>query len=91
MQTYSDFKKQITSIPAIEMDVIHTLSYLEATRIDRGISQSELAKRIGMNTSQLASIERMDHVPSLKTLSRYANGLGLKLQLQVIDDEALTS
>ncbi|WP_125708875.1 helix-turn-helix domain-containing protein [Companilactobacillus zhongbaensis] len=76
MQTYSDFKKQITSIPAIEMDVIHTLSYLEAKRIDRGISQSELAKRIGMNTSQLASIERMDHIPSLKTLSRYANGLG---------------
>ena len=80
MPTWKDLKKSFTAIPEDELSIIDNLSYLQAERIRRGISQQELAQRINMSKSQLAKIERLDSTPSLKTLNRYANGLGLSLK-----------
>lgn len=44
----------MTSIPPDEMMAIDSLAYLYAQRIKQGVSQAELAKRIGMKQSQLA-------------------------------------
>lgn len=85
MTTWNDYKKKITSISKNEMDVIDMLSYLQSERIRQGISQQELANRTGMKQPQIARIERLDSVPSLTTLQRYANGLGLNLQLSVTE------
>lgn len=84
MANWKDFKKSITSISTDEMTIIDTLSYLQAERIRQGVSQHELADRIGMKQPQLAKIERMESTPSLTTLNRYAHGLGLEIRMQVI-------
>lgn len=83
MTTWRDSRKTITSIPESELAVINTLSQLEATRIHRGISQKDFAEMIGMKQPQLAKLERLDSIPTLATLERYAAGLGLKISLSI--------
>lgn len=77
MTTWDEMKKELTSINPEEMTVIESLAYLHSLRLKKGISQVELAKRIGMKQPQLAKIEDMSSMPSFSTLNRYAKGLGL--------------
>lgn len=72
MTTWNNFKKEINSIDQSEMSSLDQLALLHAERIKKGISQTELAKRIGMAQSQLAKVESLDSVPSVKTLKQYA-------------------
>lgn len=83
MTTWKDYKKSITSIDDDEMSIIDTLSCLQAERIKRGISQKDFAARIEMKQPQLAKIERLDSMPSLTTLNRYAHGLGLEIEVKL--------
>lgn len=84
MSNWSDFEKKMDAvIPSEELDVIDALARLHSERIKQGLSQRELAERIGMKQPQLAKIESLDSIPSLATLNRYAAGLGLKLKLLV--------
>lgn len=78
MTTWNNFKKEINSIDQAKMKILDQLALLHAERIKEGISQAELAKRIGMPQSQLAKIENLDSVPSVKTLKQYARGLRSK-------------
>lgn len=80
MTTWNDLKKTL-NIDQNEMDAIDGLAYLVAERINRGISQKELAEKIGMKQPQLAKIENLTSIPSLTTLRRYAEGLGLTVTL----------
>jgi ribosome-binding protein aMBF1 (putative translation factor) len=52
-------------------------------RIDHGLSQTELARRLGMHQSAVARLEASDHEPSLATLARLANGLGLEFHIDI--------
>lgn len=82
--TWDDFKKQPSSLSQDEIDIIDTLSMLQATRIKRGITQKQLAEKSGLSQPQIAKIENLDSMPTLKTLRRYAAGLGLKINLEVV-------
>lgn len=75
MTTWNNFKKEINSISKEEMSLLDQLALLHVERIEKGISQAELAKRIGMTRSQLAKIENLDLMPLGKMLSQYARGL----------------
>jgi len=52
-----------------------------------GITQAEAAKRIGTTQSAIARLEsgRGTHSPSLATLQKYANALGCRLELRLIN------
>lgn len=78
MTTWNNFKKEINSIDQAEMSLLDQLALLHAERVKQGISQTELAKRIGMTQSQLAKIESLDSVPSVKILKQYTGGLSSK-------------
>lgn len=84
MMTWDDFKKQPSSLSQDEIDIINTLSMLQATRIKRGITQKQLAEKSGLSQPKIAKIENLDSMPTLKTLRRYAAGLGLKINLEVV-------
>lgn len=83
MRTWDEIKKNQTVISKEEQSIISTLSFLQVQRMKQGISQSDFAKRIGMTQPQLAKIERLDSVPTLTTLNRYAEGLGLQINLSI--------
>lgn len=67
MTTWDEMKKELTSINTEEMTAIESLAYLHSLRLKKGISQVELAKRIGMKQPQLAKIEYMSSMPSFST------------------------
>ncbi|MBN6048989.1 helix-turn-helix domain-containing protein [Lactobacillus helveticus] len=87
MKTWEDFKtnpRSFTNISEEEVNMIDTLAFLHATRIKMNISQTALSQKIGMSQSQIAKLENLDVQPTLKTLEKYASGLGLKIKLSVI-------
>ncbi|WP_155286875.1 helix-turn-helix domain-containing protein [Lacticaseibacillus zhaodongensis] len=84
MANWKSFEKKMDAVmPADELDVVDAMASLYAERIRQGLSQHDLAERMNMKQPQLAKIERLDSIPSLSTLNRYAAGLGLKLKLVV--------
>lgn len=80
----ADISASFSSIPADEKFIIDTMAKLYAARIKSDISQQVLAERIGMKQPQLAKLETLSSVPTLKTLNRYASGLGLKLEIGLV-------
>lgn len=83
MKTWDDIDNTQTAVSKDNLSLVDALSFLEAQRIKRGISQSKFAKRIGMTQPQLAKIENLDSLPTFKTLNKYATGLGLSISLSI--------
>ncbi|MBL8577017.1 MAG: helix-turn-helix transcriptional regulator [Mesorhizobium sp.] len=46
-----------------------------------GETQKQFAKRVRMTESMISRLERGDHVPSLATLCRIADGFGRRLEI----------
>jgi len=55
-------------------------------RVDHGLSQTALARLLGMHQSAIARLEAGDHEPSLATLSRLARVLGLEFHIDITPD-----
>jgi transcriptional regulator with XRE-family HTH domain len=57
-------------------------------RAAAGVTQAEVAKRIGTTQSTIARLEsgRGKHSPSLATLQKYARALGCRLELRLRRD-----
>jgi len=83
MLTWHEYKQRLKSISTEDQLVMDTFNRLQAERLKRGISQKNFARTIKMQQSQLAKLEQLDSLPTLKTLNRYANGLGLQVTLSV--------
>lgn len=68
-------------------DEYAALDTLLKARIKAGLSQAEVAKRMGINPSSLARIEsslgNRRHSPSLDTLRKYASACGKKLIIKL--------
>jgi transcriptional regulator with XRE-family HTH domain len=54
-----------------------------AYRSDHGLSQRELARRLGVPQPQVARLENGDHEPSNRTLMRLASRLGLEFTISI--------
>lgn len=54
-----------------------------AYRVEHGLSQTELARRVGMRQPAIARLEAGDHMPSLATLSRLSRALGIEFHIDI--------
>lgn len=52
-------------------------------RTTHGLSQSALARQLGMRQPAIARLEAGDHEPSLAMLARLARGLGIDLSIEI--------
>jgi ribosome-binding protein aMBF1 (putative translation factor) len=52
-------------------------------RADRGLTQAQLARAVGMQQSVIARLERGQQPPSLSTLARITAGTGIEFHLDV--------
>ena len=52
-------------------------------RTEQGLSQSALARKLGMQQPAIARLEAGDHQPSLATLARLAAGLGMEFRIDI--------
>src|SRR3990172_6947670 len=62
-------------------------------RAAAGLTQAEVAARIGTTQSAVARLESSvrGHSPSIATLQRYASALGYKLQVRLVKEQSLTA
>lgn len=56
---------------------------LIAARSKAGITQSELAQRMGTTQSVIARLEGGDCTPSMRTIQRYAKALGCRAVVRI--------
>lgn len=59
---------------------------LVRARVDAGLTQTELAQRIGTTQSAIARLEGGGVSPSLSTLRRYAEATGTKLKVSLVPE-----
>jgi len=52
-------------------------------RVEHGLTQTALARQLGLKQPAVARLEAGDHEPSVATLARLANKLGITLHLDV--------
>jgi ribosome-binding protein aMBF1 (putative translation factor) len=57
-----------------------------AYRTERGLSQTQLARKLGMHQAAVARLEDGDHEPSLATLAKLAKGLGVEFHVDITPD-----
>ncbi|MDO4288529.1 MAG: XRE family transcriptional regulator [Eubacterium sp.] len=67
------------------------ISRLVEARLEQGISQAELARRIGTQRSNINRLESGEHNPSLDMIVRIAVALGKDISLELQDKEDLQS
>lgn len=77
----TEFKKEYDSLE-VEYQLITML--LEA-REQRKITQSDLSKVTGIAQGDISKIEKGSANPSLKTLKRLADGLGMNLKIEFVN------
>ena len=69
-------------------DEFAALAALLKARSGAGLTQAEVASRMGVSQPVVARIEaslgKKDHSPSLNTLRRYADACGMKLVIQMV-------
>lgn len=53
-------------------------------RKDSGMTQKELSKKTGINQADISKLENGTANPSLKTLQRLADGMGMVLKLEFV-------
>lgn len=79
-----EFKKEWDALEP-EFTIIQAI--LDA-RQKRGLTQKELSERTGITQADISRLEKGNANPSLKTLRRLANGLGMNLVLKFEPIEA---
>ena len=62
-------------------------------RAESGLTQAQVAERIGTTQSAIARLESAEaqHSPSIATLQRYAKALGYKVELRLVKERRLTT
>lgn len=91
MLTHKELKKKALERPEVKAeydrlaDEFELLDEFLKARTAAGITQEELAKRIGTTQSAIARLEsgKGKHSPSLATLQKYARALGCRLEVHL--------
>ena len=76
----AEFKKAYEELEP----VYQTIRELVAYRIKKGLTQKQLAEKIGTRQSSISRLESSGQLPSLSFLKSVADALNLKLQVKLI-------
>lgn len=60
-------------------------------RTSSGLTQAQLAERVGTTQSAIARLESGAGKPSVATLQRYAAALGYRVEIRLVKSEGVTS
>jgi DNA-binding XRE family transcriptional regulator len=88
----SELKKRLMDNPEFRSEYekadaeFAVIEALVRARMDAGLTQTELAQRIGTTQSAIARLEGGGVSPSLSTLRRYAEATGTKLKVSLVPE-----
>ena len=95
MKTFEEYKKQQMKDPEFvkeyeasqpEMDVIRAIVN---ARTSQNLTQSELAKRTGINQADISKMENGTRNPSINLLKRLAEGMGMNLKIEFVPKQKI--
>lgn len=84
--TWEEFLERELSDPAEAASWAETLPKIDLAanvcllRMERGLSQKQLAEAAGLSQPRITDIERGDANPTLLTITRIANALGVRVE-----------
>jgi ribosome-binding protein aMBF1 (putative translation factor) len=87
---FEEFKARVLCDPAVraEYDALapafEIAAELVRARLRAGLSQAELAARMGTSQSTIARLESGQTLPSTKTLLRFAQATGSRFQVRLL-------
>lgn len=87
---FNDLKADLLSDPEVraEYDALEQdfalANELISARAQAGLSQADVAARMGTTQSTIARLESGRSLPSLRTLSRYAAAIGARAEVRLI-------
>jgi transcriptional regulator with XRE-family HTH domain len=81
---FASLRKPPNAIDHVAKLFAHQLAELRA---QRGETQKQLATRLGMTESMVSRLESGDHLPSIATLCRIANGFERRLEIAFHEHE----
>ena len=92
----SEFRARALARPDVRQeydrldDEFAFLDQILKARADAGLTQAEVANKIGTTQSAIARLETGGgkHSPSIATLQRYATALGYKVRVQLVKEPA---
>ncbi len=94
MNKFSDFveeqkkdKKFKEEYDALEPEFSIIKAMIEARKAS-GLTQKDLAERTGIAQGDISKLENGSANPSLRTLQRLAEGMGMKLKLEFVPSNA---
>lgn len=73
----------------IVSDIDHIGDAFRQARKVRGLSQADLAKRVGMRQPAITRLENGHHVPTWRTLSKIADALEMTFTVSIVQSDAL--
>ena len=88
-RSHAEVKKELFKDPAVKKaydDLGPQFALIEKIiekRINEGLTQKELARRVGTKQSAIARFESGSYNPSLAFLQKLARGLGVKLEVTI--------
>ena len=86
---FEDFKKRLLANPAVKVEYdalapeFELAAELIRARLRAGLSQEELAARMNTSQSTIARLESGHTLPSTKTLLRFAEATGSKVEVKL--------
>ena len=84
---HKDIKKELLQSPEVkeEYDALQVMYKIKREviklRLEQGLSQKDLAEKIGSKQSAISSLESDDYNPSIEFLNKIAHALGKKLEV----------
>lgn len=90
MTTLAELKRQFMADPDFAKaydEAVEEYAALEAmirARAETGVTQAELAERMGTTQSAIARLESGRVSPTVETLQKYARALGKRLKIEMI-------
>ena len=88
-KTNAEVREEMLQDPVLRADwnrtlLGHTVALrLMRYRADNHLTQTALAKKLGMHQAAIARLESSEHNPSIETLQRLANALGMEFHVQI--------
>jgi transcriptional regulator with XRE-family HTH domain len=92
MKNWNEKKKELKSIDSNRLNELEAVAQLvnkiHQRRVELGLTQKELADKVGLHQESIARIENGGTVPRLDTVFKIALALGMKLDLSGIEEAA---
>jgi len=94
MTSLADLRGRLLQDPEVKTEydrlgpIYELVGAMTEARHEAGLSQSEVAARMGTTQSAVARLEAARHLPSLDLLTRYAAACGRKVEVKLIPAEA---